>query len=136
MRLPRFRFTVRRIMTAILLVCLVMAIVIHRQRFGALKIELVNQEIRVQGAYVNYLNAALAHENSKFDATRYLEKLGKDWKSVHDELSKDDEPEDQTFRTLKNANKKALANELTKKEVWEQEWVQLRRLIRELQDMW
>jgi len=132
MRLPRFRFTVRRIMTAILLVCLAMAFVIHRQRFGALKRELVNQEIRVQGAYVNYLNSVLAHENSKFDATRYLEKLGKGWESVHDELSKDDEPEDQTFRALKNANKKALANELTKKEVWEQEWVQLRRLIGEL----
>jgi len=119
-------------MTAILLVCLAMAFVIHRQRFGALKRELVNQEIRVQGAYVNYLNSVLAHENSKFDATRYLEKLGKGWESVHDELSKDDEPEDQTFRALKNANKKALANELTKKEVWEQEWVQLRRLIGEL----
>jgi len=113
-----------------------MAFVIHWERFRTLKQELINEEIRVQAAYVNYLNAALAHENAKFDATLFLEKMGKGVESVNDELSKDQEPEDQTFRALKNANKQALANELTKKGIWEQEWAQLRRLIGELQDMW
>jgi hypothetical protein len=123
-------------MIAIALVGLVAAFLIHRQRSRTLKRELVNQEICVQAAYVNYMNAALAHDNARIDATSYLEKSGKDRRDVTEALSQDREPEDETFRPLWSANKKALAEEWTKKAIWELEWAQLRRLIQELQDMW
>src|SRR4051794_20292267 len=83
MRLPRLRFKVKRIMTAIVLVCLLMAFMIQRHRFRILKRELIDQELRVEGAYVNYLNAELAHDNARFDAALYLENKGKGWGSVN-----------------------------------------------------
>ncbi len=136
MQLHCVRFTVRRLMTFILVICVSLAVLIHQERFRRFKKRLANQAIAVEAAYASYQNAELAHENARSDAALYLEKIGKGVKSVNDELSSEEDPGDQAFKALKDANKKALASEWTRKEIWEKEKRELWRLIKELQDMW
>jgi hypothetical protein len=131
------RFTVRSLMFGVFIVCLSMAFLIHRERSRRVREELLNQHIPVGAAYTVYQNAVLAHEKARSDAILYLEKIGKGGvRSGYAELSKAEEPEDQTFGTLKLANRKALENELAKKVVWEYEQAKLWRQLKELQSMW
>ena len=136
MRLPRPRFTVRRLMALILVTCLSLAAVIHQERSRRFKKELINQAIVVEAAYANYQNAELAHENARADAALYLEKAGKGFASVNRELSSDADPIDQKFKNLKDANKKALEKSVFMRHIWEQEKMKHFRLIMELNEAW
>lgn len=136
MRLPRPRFTVRRLMALILVTCLSLAAVIHQERSRRFKKKLINQAIAVEAAYTNYQNAELAHENARADAALYLEKAGKGFASVNRELSSDAVPIDQKFKVLKDVNKKALEKSVSMRHIWEQEKTELFRLIKELKEAW
>lgn len=136
MRLPRPRFTVRRLMALILVTCLSLAAVIHQERSRRFNKKLINQAIAVEAAYTRYQNAELAHQNARADAVLYLEKAGKGFASVNRELSSDADPIDQKFKVLKDANKKALDKSIFVRHIWEQEKMKLFRLIKELNEAW
>ncbi len=136
MRLPRPRFTGRRLMALILVTCLSLAAVIHQERSRRFNKKLINQAIAVEAAYTRYQNAELAHQNARADAVLYLEKAGKGFASVNRELSSDADPIDQKFKVLKDANKKALDKSIFVRHIWEQEKMKLFRLIKELNEAW
>jgi hypothetical protein len=124
-------------MLYVVILCLFMAYLVHRERVRRVKKDLLDQAIAVQGAYAAYQNAALAHDNARFNASVYLEKTGKRGvKSVSAELSKDEDPEDRALQALKIANIKALENEWAMKATWEQEQAKLWRQLQELQSIW
>ncbi len=71
----RLRFTIKRMMIAIFVLGLVMAVTIEWFRYRRVKVLVVNQEITLAVAEVNVLNAALAYDNAVSAVTRHEKEL-------------------------------------------------------------
>jgi hypothetical protein len=95
----------------------------HRERLRRQTYRLINQDITVSGAEVNYRNAGLAREAAEDAITRYTEKHG----------AADENP---TLRALRAAARLARQKELALEAIWKEEKARLSQLIRELYDSW
>jgi hypothetical protein len=85
MRRSRVQFTVRRMMIAIALVCLVLAILIHRERsIRRLDRLVINQDITVRSAEANFQNAVLAREAAEYPLHKFTENES----AVHAEVAR------------------------------------------------
>jgi hypothetical protein len=73
MRLPRTQFTVRRIMIAIALVSLLLAVFMRRERIRKLNQKVIDQKITMDSAEANFMNAGLDREAAEHALGRYTE---------------------------------------------------------------
>jgi hypothetical protein len=74
MRLPRTQFSVRRIMIAIALVSLLLAVFMHRERIRKLNQKVIDQDITKDSAEANFMNAGLDREAAERAFGQYIEK--------------------------------------------------------------
>jgi hypothetical protein len=74
MRLPRIQFTVRRVMIAIAIVSLLLAVFMHRERIRRVNQMVINQEITKDSAEANFMNAGLDREAAEHALGQYIEK--------------------------------------------------------------
>ena len=74
----RLRFTIKRMMIAIFVLGLLMAVTTEWFRYRRVKSMVVNQEITLAVAEVNVLNAALAYDNAVSAVTRHEKELYSD----------------------------------------------------------
>jgi hypothetical protein len=73
MRLPRIQFTVRRVMIAIAIVSLFLAVFMHRERIRRVNQMVINQEITKDSAEANFMNAGLDREAAEQALGQYIE---------------------------------------------------------------
>jgi hypothetical protein len=102
---------------------LVLGWAVHRERVRRQAHGVLNQDITVKQAEVNYLNAGLAREAAEAAVARYERESGGDGQPP-------------TLSALRDVAKKARRRELDLKAIWRVEKDTLSRLIRELCDSW
>jgi hypothetical protein len=102
---------------------LVLGWAVHRERLRRRAHGVLDQDITVRQAEVNYLNAGLAREVAEAAVARSERESGADGQTP-------------TLSALRDAAQKARRRELDLKAIWKVEKDTLSRLIRELCDSW
>jgi hypothetical protein len=121
--MPRLRVSVGTILALVVAVALILAWAADRERFRRRAQGVLNQEITVKQAEVNYFNTGLEREAAEAALARCERESGGDGASP-------------ALRAFRDAAKKARRRELDREAILRLEKDTLSRLIRKLQDPW
>jgi hypothetical protein len=123
MRIARVRLSVRELLAVVAIVSLALGWVAYRERLRRQLSRVLNQDITVSSAEVNYRNAGLAREAAEAAVARRESEHG-------------GEGENPGLSALRGAAKTARRKELDLEAVWKTETNTLWRLIIDLYDSW
>ena len=134
MPLPKARITLRTMMATVFVVSVLLAIMIHWIRYERIKAMVINQEITLNVAEVNVLNAALAHENAELAAIEFVK--NNESLSDHKMTSAEANGEDRLLQSLSRQVELTNTRRRELKAVWGYERLKLKRLKWEIEHIW